>query len=100
MPSTAIRYSGKAPQPITKWGQLGLTGEWAARDIHPVGVNFPDGISNFIRLRVCKGGDLRQGIREEHTGGPINVLDRIVTDVTADPCLYWIRRLRQPQTWI
>jgi phosphate transport system substrate-binding protein len=50
-----------------------------------VGVNFPDGISNFIRLRVCKGGDLRQGIREEHTGGPINVLDRIVTDVTADP---------------
>jgi phosphate transport system substrate-binding protein len=75
----------KAPHPITKWGQLGLTGEWASRDIHPVGVNFPDGISNFIRLRVCKGGDLRQGIREEHTGGSINVLDRIVTDVAADP---------------
>lgn len=75
----------KAPYPITKWGQLGLTGEWANRDIHPVGVNFPDGISNFIRLRVCKGGEFRQGIREEHTGGPINVLDRIVTDVTADP---------------
>lgn len=75
----------KAPHPITKWGELGLTGEWAGRDIHPVGVNFPDGISNFIRLRVCKGGDLRQGIREEHTGGPINVLDRIVTDVTTDP---------------
>jgi phosphate transport system substrate-binding protein len=75
----------KAPHPITKWGELGLTGEWAGRDIHPVGVNFPDGISNFIRLRVCKGGDFRPGIREEHTGGPINVLDRIVTDVTADP---------------
>jgi len=75
----------KAPYPITKWGELGLTGEWANRDIHPVGVNFPDGISNFIRLRVCKDGDLRQGIREEHTGGPINVLDRIVTDVAADP---------------
>ena len=75
----------KAPHPITKWGELGLTGEWAGRDIHPVGVDFPDGISNFIRLRVCKGGDLRQGIREEHTGGPINVLDRIVTDITADP---------------
>ena len=75
----------KAPHPITKWGQLGLAAEWASRDIHPVGVNFPDGISNFIRLRVCKGGDLRQGIREEHTGGPINVLDRIVADVAADP---------------
>jgi phosphate transport system substrate-binding protein len=75
----------KAPYPITKWGELGLSGEWANRDIHPVGVNFPDGISNFIRLRVCKGGDLRQDIREEHTGGPINVLDRIVRDVAADP---------------
>jgi len=75
----------KAPHPITKWGELGLTGEWAAREIHPVGVNFPDGISNFVRLRVCKGGDLRKDIRAEHTGGPINVLDRIVTDVIADP---------------
>jgi phosphate transport system substrate-binding protein len=75
----------KAPHPITKWGELGLTGEWATRDIHPVGVNFPDGISNFIRLRICNGGDLRQDTREEHTGGPINVLDRIVTDVVADP---------------
>lgn len=75
----------KAPHPVTKWGELGLTGEWLTRDIHPVGVNFPDGISNFIRLRICSGGDLRQDIREEHTGGPINVLDRIVTDVSADP---------------
>jgi phosphate transport system substrate-binding protein len=72
-------------QPITTWGQLGLTGEWAASPIHPIGVNFPDGISNFIRLRVCKDGDLRSDIHTEHTGGPINVLERIVTDVAADP---------------
>jgi phosphate transport system substrate-binding protein len=75
----------KAPHPIKKWGELGLKGEWSTQDIHPVGVNFPDGISNFIRLRVCKGGDLRHDIREEHTGGSTNVLDRVVTDVTADP---------------
>jgi phosphate transport system substrate-binding protein len=73
-----------AAQPITTWGQLGLTGEWAARPIHTVGVNFPDGISNFIRLRVCKDGELRADIKAEHTGGPINVLERIVTDVAAD----------------
>jgi phosphate transport system substrate-binding protein len=72
-------------QPITTWGQLGLRGDWASRPIHPIGVNFPDGISNFIRLRVCQGGELRSDIRSEHTGGAVNVLDRIVTDVTADP---------------
>jgi phosphate transport system substrate-binding protein len=72
-------------QPITTWGQVGLTGDWATRPIHPIGVNFPDGISNFIRLRVCKDGDLRTDIHTEHTGGPINVLQRIVTDVSSDP---------------
>ncbi len=74
-----------SPQPIITWGQLGLTGDWAARPIHPIGVNFPDGISNFIRLRVCKDGNFRSDIHTEHTGGPINVLERIVTDVAADP---------------
>ena len=74
-----------SPQPITTWGQLGLTGDWALRPIHPTGVNFPDGISNFIRLRVCKGGEFPPDIHTEHTGGPINVLERIVTDVAADP---------------
>lgn len=66
------------------WSQLGATGDFAAKEVHPVGVNFPDGISNFIRLRVCNDGTFRNGIREEHTGGAINVLDRIVSDVAAD----------------
>jgi phosphate transport system substrate-binding protein len=73
-----------ATQPVTRWGQTGLGGEWAAREIHPIGVNFPDGISNFIRLRVCAGGELRSDLRTEHTGGPVNVLQRIVQDVAAD----------------
>jgi phosphate transport system substrate-binding protein len=74
-----------ATEPVTRWGQAGLGGEWATREIHPIGVNFPDGISNFIRLRVCSGGDLRSDLRTEHTGGPVNVLARIVQDVAADP---------------
>lgn len=78
---------GGSTEPITRWGQLGASGEWgewASREIHPVGVNYPDGISSFIRLNICRGGELRTGIREEHTGGPINVLDRIVSDVAQD----------------
>ena len=67
------------------WSQVGVSGKFAAKEIHPIGVNFPDGISNFMRLRVCNDGTFRSGIREEHTGGAINVLDRIVSDVAADP---------------
>ncbi|HZQ45294.1 MAG TPA: substrate-binding domain-containing protein [Acidobacteriaceae bacterium] len=73
------------PHPITTWRQVGVTGNFADKQIHPIGVNFPDGISNFIRLRVCSDGDFRMGIREEHTGGAINVLDRIVSDIAQDP---------------
>ena len=80
--TTLLRGSA---QSIITWGQLGLTGDWEGKPIHPIGVNFPDGISDFIRLRICKGGELRPDIRSEHTGGPVNVLDRIVTDVAADP---------------
>ena len=77
--------SGKdGTQPAT-WDQFGLGGEWATQAVHPIGVNFPDGISNFIRLRVCQGGELRADIRTEHTGGPVNVLARITNDVAADP---------------
>lgn len=73
-----------AARTATVWGDLGVTGDFANKPIHPVGVNFPDGISNFIRLRVCADGTFRPGIREEHTGGAVNVLDRIVSDVAQD----------------
>ena len=79
---TTLRRDAK--KPIATWGELGVRGELAQQEVHPIGVNFPDGISNFIRLGVCKDGEFRAGIREEHTGGAINVLDRIVSDVAAD----------------
>jgi phosphate transport system substrate-binding protein len=74
-----------ATQPITEWGQLGLTGEWAHRPVHLVGVLPPDGVPNFITRRVCKGGLLRDGILGEKNGGPTSVLTRIVEDVAKDP---------------
>lgn len=75
---------GQSERPVT-WGQLGVTGKLAAMEVHPIGVNFPDGISNFIRLRLCPDRELRPNIRTEHTGGPVNVLQQIVNDVAADP---------------
>jgi phosphate transport system substrate-binding protein len=74
-----------AKQPLTEWGQLGLSGDWAHRPIHLVGVLPPDGVPNFVTRRVCNGGLLRDGIHGEKNGGPISVLTRIVEDVAQDP---------------
>jgi phosphate transport system substrate-binding protein len=79
---TTVKRGAKST--ASTWSQVGVTGNFAAKEIHPIGVNFPDGISNFMRLRLCNDGTFRTGIREEHTGGAINVLDRIVSDVAAD----------------
>src|SRR5229473_3285365 len=50
---------------IARWGQLGLTGEWANREIHPIGIMPPDGISHYIQLMICKDGDLKSSVRFE-----------------------------------
>lgn len=86
--------------PIAEWGQLGLTGKWAHRPIHLVGVQPPDGVPNFISRLVCKNGLLRTGIRGEKNGEPTSVLTRIVKDVAADPYAlgYAGFRNRQPGT--
>jgi phosphate transport system substrate-binding protein len=48
---------------ITTWGQLGLTGEWAARPIHLYGLKPPNGIEQFFKWKVLEGGDWRDGIQ-------------------------------------
>jgi phosphate transport system substrate-binding protein len=39
-------------EPITRWGQLGLTGEWADRPIHVYGIKPWNGFEEFVRQRV------------------------------------------------
>jgi phosphate transport system substrate-binding protein len=80
---TTLRRGAK--QPVTEWGQLGLTGDWTHRPIHLVGVLPPDGVPNFITRRVCNAGQLRDGILGEKNGAPTSVLTRIVADVARDP---------------
>lgn len=46
-------------QPITTWGQLGLTGEWADKPIHVWGVKPWNGFEEFIRQRALSVGDKR-----------------------------------------
>ena len=43
-----------APVALRTWGDLGLTGPWAARPIHVLGYNFDTGMAGFFRLTVLR----------------------------------------------
>ena len=47
---------------ITKWGDLGLTGEWASRPIHLYGLKPVNGIEQFIKMVAMQGGEYKDNI--------------------------------------
>lgn len=55
-------------EPITTWGQLGLTGDWADKPIHPWGVEVPNGYDTFVNMRVMANGQWK------NTLGPHTVI--------------------------
>ena len=69
----------RGDQPITTWGQLGLTGDWADKPIHIYGVKPWNGFEEFVRQRVLSV----PGTRGEWRSG-------VATDATpADPRVHW-----------
>jgi phosphate transport system substrate-binding protein len=80
-----------APDAITRWGQLGLAGDWAQRPIHVYGMlheratGNPPGIVNFLQQRVLLGGQYRGDIREQVDRPGETALAAIVHRVAADP---------------
>lgn len=70
---------------IWKWGQLGATGEWANREILPLGTHQPEGTGNFLRMQVCLDGEFKQGFHQLKSAPPASGLDRIVTIVSINP---------------
>ena len=79
---------------ITKWGQLGLGGEWADQPIHVFSVPISDpngnplGIINYLQKRVFGGKTgLRRSIYQVDSNGPAleqHMLNRIVREVARD----------------
>ena len=79
---------------ITKWGDLGLTGEWADQPIHVFTVPIADpngnplGIINYLQSRVfASDKGLRRSIYQVDSNGPRieqHMLNRIVREVAAD----------------
>ena len=49
---------------VSTWGDLGATGEWAARPIHPLTHRMPNGIDYFIQKVVTKGADFKKSVTE------------------------------------
>jgi phosphate transport system substrate-binding protein len=70
---------------ITRWGQLGLTGEWAERPIHLFGLKQPNGISEFLREAAMNYRPFRPGITARGRVGAVHALNAMVMDVARDP---------------
>jgi phosphate transport system substrate-binding protein len=79
---------------ITKWGQLGLAGEWAEQPIRVFSVPISDpngnplGIINFLQTRVFRSAKgLRRSLYQVDSNGPRleqHMLNRIVRQVAED----------------
>jgi phosphate transport system substrate-binding protein len=70
---------------VTKWGDVGATGEWADKPIHLWGLIRPNGIAHFLEERVLNGGAWKSGIQERTTVGSLAALDATNQGVAADP---------------
>jgi phosphate transport system substrate-binding protein len=56
---------------IRTWGQLGLTGEWAAQPIRVFGANSTQGMYALFRADVLDGGEYRFDVRTEPVASAI-----------------------------
>jgi len=80
-----------APEPIRRWGQLGLTGAWADKPIHVYGYNFDTGMAGFFRLTVMQNSprwnpELKDFDNGRTAGGEvINAGTYILDAVAKDP---------------
>lgn len=68
-----------------KWGDVGVTGDWADKPVHLWGLIRPNGIAHFLEQRILMGGKWKEGINERTTVGSLAALDAVAQGVAADP---------------
>jgi phosphate transport system substrate-binding protein len=77
-----------APANIRIWGELGLTGEWAAQPIHVYGFGPEDALGVFFRHDVLRS-DFKPNpsshLLSDHDAGKASAARRIALAVAADP---------------
>ncbi len=74
-------YRCGATKPITRWGQLGLTGRWADRDIQRFGRNSVSGTYGYFKLRALCKGDFLNNVNEQP--GSASVVQSVSTSLNA-----------------
>jgi phosphate transport system substrate-binding protein len=73
--SSTRKCGGK--QDITKWGQLGLTGEWANMDIQLYGRNSVSGTYGYFKKHALCKGDFKNSVNEQP--GSASVVQSVTT---------------------
>lgn len=61
--SSTRKCGGKAD--VTKWGDLGLTGNWASRDIQIFGRNSVSGTYGYFKKKALCKGDYKNSVNEQ-----------------------------------
>jgi phosphate transport system substrate-binding protein len=80
----------RGSEALTRWGQLGLTGEWADRPIRPCGMlqkrttGNPPGIVNFVQRTLLLDAPFAPGVSEVVDRAGVPALDGIVHQVAGD----------------
>jgi len=65
-------------KPVTKWGDLGLTGDWAARPISLYGRNSASGTYGFFKEHTLVNGDYKDTVKEQP--GSASVVQGVTED--------------------
>jgi phosphate transport system substrate-binding protein len=74
--SKSRRHGGK--EDVTTWGQLGLTGDWAAKPISLYGRNSASGTYGFFKEHTLKNGDYKDSVKEQP--GSASVVQGVTVD--------------------
>lgn len=74
--SSTFKAGGKD---ITKWGELGLTGEWANKAISLYGRNSASGTYGYFKEHALKKGDFKSTVKEQP--GSSSVVQAIGSDL-------------------
>jgi len=66
------------PTDIRTWGDLGLTGEWAAKPISLYGRNAASGTYGYLKEHALAGGDYKDSVKEQP--GSSSVVQGVASD--------------------
>ncbi len=76
--SSTLKRGGKS---IEKWGQVGLTGEWAAKPISLYGRNSASGTYGYFKEHALNKGDFKASVKEQP--GSSSVVQGVGSDLGA-----------------